>query len=128
MSKPRTADCLVVDDEPDMCWTMEQLLRSAGLRAVTAQSGGEVLSLLRELRFKLAFMDAKLPDIDGLELARMARAIDPEMRIVMVSGYYYHDDPIIQKALADGVFCGFLAKPFSNDDIVQIMRASLDVT
>jgi hypothetical protein len=35
----------------------------------------------------------------------------------LVSGYHYSDDPVIRQAIEEGIICGFLAKPFSNQDI-----------
>ena len=61
---------LIVDDEPDMCWALEHILEKNGFLTKKALSGGEALSLIESERFRLIFLDAKLPDIDGLELAR----------------------------------------------------------
>ena len=67
--------------------------------------------------YRLAFVDAKLPDMDGLELARRLRHLVPEIRIVMVSGYFYRDDVAVQEAMAEGLICGFVAKPFDHQGV-----------
>ena len=64
---------LIVDDEPDMCWALEHLLNKRGYVTRTALSAQEALKLMEEHRFACAFLDAKLPDMDGLELARCIR-------------------------------------------------------
>lgn len=115
------ADYLVVDDEPDICWVMRRILQSAGGNVVTLQSGREVLSLIKRHSFFQVFMDAKLPDIEGLELARQVHTIMPLLRVVLVSGYYYRDDPTIQQALEEGFIFDFLAKPFSHSDILNTL-------
>ena len=61
---------LIVDDEPDMCWALEHLFKNHGLVTQKALSGQEALNLMGQHRFTCAFLDAKLPDMDGLELAR----------------------------------------------------------
>jgi CheY-like chemotaxis protein len=59
-----------VDDEPDMCWALEHLLNIQGFVTRKALSAQDALQLMEQHRFGRAFLDAKLPDMDGLELAR----------------------------------------------------------
>jgi len=111
---------LIVDDEPDMCWALDSILKKNGFLSKKAFNGQDALKLIKENRFELIFLDAKLPDIEGLELARQIREIDPFIRIVIVSGYFYRDDIDIQQAMAEGSISGFIDKPFNHDDIVKI--------
>lgn len=110
---------LIVDDEPDMCWALEHVLHKQGYTTCTALSGRQALELMQSHRFSLVFLDAKLPDVDGLELARQIHQQAPGLRIVMVSGYFYRDDVVIQEALASGLICGFISKPFFQDEILK---------
>jgi CheY-like chemotaxis protein len=118
----RTASFLIVDDEPDMCWALGHLLEKNGFCATIARSGKDALQLMQENCFPLAFLDAKLPDIDGLELAQQIRGIDPAIRIVMVSGYYYGDDLAIQQALSEGSIRGFISKPYLHEEIIRTLK------
>jgi len=115
---------LIVDDEPDMCWALEHLFKNHGLSTQKALSGQEALDLMGQHRFACAFLDAKLPDMDGLELARQILQIDPGISIVMVSGYFYRDDPFIQNAISQGLISGFISKPFLQEEILQALKAS----
>jgi DNA-binding NtrC family response regulator len=119
------AAVLIVDDEPGMCWALGHILGASGIVSVTATSGQEALGLAARQRFRLAFVDAKLPDIEGLELARRIREADPGIRIVLVSGYFYGDDPEVLQASAAGVINGFVSKPFLHDEVRTIARAAL---
>jgi DNA-binding NtrC family response regulator len=110
---------LIVDDEPDMCWALEHLLKKKGISSRRALSGQEALKLMESNRFALAFLDAKLPDMEGIELAKRIREIDPAVGIVIISGYYYEEDEIIQKAISDGSILGFIDKPFDHDQIFK---------
>jgi len=115
---------LIVDDEPDMCWTLEHILNESGFILKTAQNGHEALDLMKQYHFRLVFLDAKLPDIDGLELARRIRKIDPSVRIVLVTGYFYRDDVDVEKALAQGLICSFISKPFLHNEILKAIEIS----
>lgn len=94
---------LIVDDEPDMCWALENILKNNGYFSKIAPTGQEALELVKKNRFRLAFLDAKLPDIEGLALAKQIHEIDPSVRIVIVSGYFYRDDIDVQNALEEGL-------------------------
>ena len=113
---------LIVDDEPDMCWALEYMLKKNGILSKRALSGQEAISLMELNRFRAAFLDAKLPDIEGLELARRLRDIDPVIHIVMISGYFYRDDNDVQNALAEGLIKGFIGKPFDHDEILKAIK------
>jgi len=110
---------LIVDDEPDMCWALEYMLKRNGILSKRALSGQEAISLMESNRFRAAFLDAKLPDIEGLELARRLRDIDPAIHIVMISGYFYRDDNDVQNALAEGLIKSFIGKPFDHDQVLK---------
>jgi CheY-like chemotaxis protein len=114
---------LIVDDEPDMCWTLEHLLNSQGFATRKALSAQEALNLMERHRFACAFLDAKLPDMDGLELARRLRKIAPDTRIIMVSGYFYRDDVSIQDAISQGLIRDFISKPFLQEEILKTLQA-----
>lgn len=113
---------LIVDDEPDMCWALENILRKNGFLSKKAFNGQEAIDLVKRHRFRLVFLDAKLPDKEGFELAKEIREIDPSVRIVIVSGYFYRDDVDIKNALAKDLISGFISKPFNNDDILKTIR------
>jgi DNA-binding NtrC family response regulator len=119
----KTAMFLIVDDEPDMCWAFEHIVESVGMTARSALSGGKALELLRRDSYQMAFLDAKLPDIDGLELAKKIRRLDPSIRLVVVSGYFYQNDPMVETALQEKRIDGFVSKPFKNDEILRIIRS-----
>lgn len=114
---------LIVDDEPDMCWALEHLLNSQGLATRRALSAREALHLMQQDRFSRVFLDAKLPDMDGLDLARRILEIAPDTRIIMVSGYFYRNDVSIQEAVSQGLIHGFISKPFLQEEILKALKA-----
>jgi DNA-binding NtrC family response regulator len=121
MTKPDKL-ILIVDDEPDMCWALEHLLNKQGFATCKGLSAQEGLNLMAQHEFAFAFLDAKLPDMDGLELARRIKGIDPRICIVMVSGYYYQDDDSIQEAISQGLIEVFINKPFLQEEILKALK------
>ncbi|MBI5251802.1 MAG: response regulator [Desulfomonile tiedjei] len=115
---------LIVDDEPDMCWLLEHLLEREAYSVMKASSGREAMKLMESHKFGLAFVDLKLDDMEGLELAHRFKLADPSLRIVMVSGFCYRDDPTVQKALADGLICDFIPKPFLHAEIIKSIESA----
>ena len=117
----KQAPILVVDDEPEMCWILENIIRKTGFACMTALSAREAIALTESNKFGMAFLDAKLPDIDGLEFARKLRKTNAHLPIVIVSGYFYPDDPTIEGVLREGLIDAFVGKPFDHDEIVSVI-------
>jgi len=115
------APILVVDDEPEMCWILENIIRRTGFTCTTALSAGEAMALMESNKFGMAFLDAKLPDIDGLELARQIHETNALLPIIIVSGYFYQDDLTIEGALQSGLIAAFVSKPFDHDLILSVI-------
>lgn len=115
------AQFLVVDDEPEMCWILENILKKIGFTCQTALNAHEAIALTERQSFRMAFLDAKLPDIDGLKLARRLRKFAPRLPIVIVSGYFYQDDATIEGALKSGLIAAFISKPFIHDEIARVI-------
>ncbi|MFO7971650.1 MAG: response regulator [Desulfobacterales bacterium] len=113
---------LIVDDEPDMCWALENILKRKGFCSKKASNGREALELVKQNRFRLCFLDAKLPDMEGLQLAKKIRDFDPLVPIVIVSGYFYKDDTDILNAQKQGLINGFIAKPFTHNEALKLIE------
>lgn len=106
-----------------MCWAISHIIQSQGLNVVTAYSGEDACFKLMRGDFSLVFLDAKLPDMDGLEVARRASILlHGRPRVVLVSGYHYYDDPVVRHAIVEGIICGFLAKPFTNKELLKTLH------
>jgi DNA-binding NtrC family response regulator len=121
----REATCLIVDDEPDTCWALEHILGRRAMRCERALTAAAALDQMRRRSFCLAFLDVKLPDLDGLELARQIHAIDPALPIIVVSGYFYKYDATIQQAQAEGLIRDFIGKPFLHDELICAVERAL---
>ena len=109
---------LVVDDDQDMCWVLEAALGGLGCAVTTVGSARGAISSVAEHAFPVAFVDARLPDMDGLRLIEELRRLQPVMRVILISGYYIEDDMRISEAVRAREIDGFLAKPFQIDLVV----------
>ena len=117
--------CLIVDDELDTCWALEHVLGTQGVGTRRALCAEHALREICERSYSLVLLDAKLPDMDGLELARRMRAIDQGLFIIVVSGYFYQDAPAIQEAQASELIQDFVGKPFLHDQIMRAVERAL---
>lgn len=119
---------LVVDDEPDVCWALETLLRRNGFTVVTVGGGAEALRWFKESTptCHIILLDAKLADIEGVELARRIRAeTSCTAPVILVSGYFYKDDSIVQDNLRTGLISAFVTKPVHHDELLKAIHAAL---
>lgn len=87
-----------------------------------ALSGTEALALIEPEHCRLALVDAKFPHVNGLQLAMQILKNGPDIRIILVSGYFYKDDVAIQRALEQGLICGFNRNPFYHDELLKAVR------
>lgn len=121
----REAGVLIVDDEADVCWALTHVLKRSGLRPVSVNSGEAALALKGQHPFRLIFVDAKLPDLDGIELARRLSHANSGAPVFLISGYFYRDDAEVHRALAEGIIKGFISKPFLHEEIRHIAASAL---
>jgi CheY-like chemotaxis protein len=119
------ASILIVDDEPDMCWALENMLRPDGYAVTTTTTGAQALELLTTGSYAVAFVDAKLSDLDGLELAALIRQRSPNTAIVLISGYFYQEDKAVTEGLQKNLFVDFIPKPFDLKEIRSVTRQVL---
>lgn len=116
---------LVVDDELDMLWSLQKMLSYDNYTVTTALSAREALQAVQRQAFALAIIDAKLPDMDGLQVANQLKRITPTMPIILISGYYYGEDPEIEREVQQKVAANFISKPFSLREIRSTIQEVL---
>ena len=120
---PMRRRVLVVDDEADFLATYERLLRRQGYEVVTATSRATGLAALAVELPHLVISDLRLPDGDGLDVVRAARAARDPVPVIVITGY--PSDESRRAALAAGATT-FLAKPFAAAVLLAAIRSSVD--
>ncbi|HYN79693.1 MAG TPA: response regulator [Lamprocystis sp. (in: g-proteobacteria)] len=112
---------LTVDDEPDINWILGRLIAQRGLRSHHAQCGQEAISLSRRNHYQAVFVDAKLPDIEGPQLIEHLRKTQKNPFVILISGFFFSDDPAVEQALKSGLIQAFVAKPFLHAEILTLI-------
>ncbi len=102
------ARVLVVDDDPATVELLQEFLLAKGYEVLTASDGAEALRTVRAERPHLLLLDIMLPKLDGLEVLRQVKAIDPTVGVIMVTGV--DEEAIGRQAMALGAF-DYIVKP-----------------
>ncbi|MGH7742376.1 MAG: sigma-54-dependent transcriptional regulator, partial [Candidatus Eiseniibacteriota bacterium] len=114
---------LIVDDERSIRFGIREWARDAGYEPLEASSGREALEIIREQAVDAVVMDLKLGDMDGLQVLRRLRELEPQLPVVMLSAYATFDHVI--QAVQNGAFW-FLAKPLENDALGALLQRALE--
>jgi DNA-binding NtrC family response regulator len=112
------ARLLVVDDEPIALKNLERVLAKEGYAVTTASSGPAALKLLRARPFDVVLTDLRMEKVDGMEVLRRARELDPDVEVILITGYASIDTAI--EAMKHGAY-HYVAKPFKLDEVRKVV-------
>jgi two-component system sensor histidine kinase/response regulator len=111
---------LIVDDEEYIRLSLSELLIHIGFEVATTANGEDALRKLAENRFDIAFMDIKIPGMNGVELLGRVREKYPDVSVIMMTGYATVENAV--EAVKLGAY-DFLKKPYDIEEIkVSINR------
>jgi len=110
---------LVVDDDPGLQGMFKLFLKKAGFTKVIVGSGQEAIEMLNKRKFDLCFLDLMLPDIMGDEVYKAAKKADPNLPIVIITGY--PDSEILDNILKTGPVT-VLKKPLKVEQLSQTLK------
>jgi two-component system, NtrC family, nitrogen regulation response regulator NtrX len=117
-----TRRVLVVDDEKGVREALKQVLEFEGIEVQACASGLDALHAYAEFRPHLVFLDVKMQGMDGLEVLKRLRELDPHAQVVMVSGHGTIQTAV--EATQLGAY-DFLEKPLDTDRILLTLRNAL---
>jgi PAS domain S-box-containing protein len=118
---------LVVEDDPEVLDVTVEMLRGLGYEVLTAPDGPSALAVLRrDAEIDVLFTDIVMPrGINGVELAREARRLRPNVRVLLASGYPASILAADHGASDDGEFA-FLGKPYRRAELADKLRVLQD--
>jgi CheY-like chemotaxis protein len=112
---------LVVDDDDDFRYSLARMLELQEFKVVTAINGEDAIRIAREKVIDVAFVDIKMSVMDGLTASIKLKEINPEIIIIMMTGYRDEVKSIIEEAAGKGVLkC--LYKPFDVSELKEIVN------
>ena len=126
MMQPRALiTVLLVEDEDAVRTVTRRILERDGFRVLEARSGSEGMAAARSSTspIDLLITDVLLPDIGGGEVAREIVKVQPQIRVLYLSGY--SDETLIDQGIAAAP-ANFIQKPFSSDVLRKRIRSLLE--
>ncbi len=110
---------LVVDDERIVRESLYKWFLEDGYRVSTAENAAEALKKLQKESFDLAFVDIKMPGMDGLELQRRLKDIDKSLTVVIITAFASVESAV--QALKEGAY-DYVTKPIDPDELSHIVN------
>ena len=119
------ASILIVDDQQDNVWTLEQMLAAAGYsRVASTTNPRQVSSLHRQHQYDLILLDLQMPGMDGFEVMEQLKLMEPSgyLPVLVLTGHTAHKLRALQAGAKD-----FVSKPFDLLEIQTRIRNMLEV-
>lgn len=113
---------LIVDDNPEFCQNLADILESRGYGVATSYDGFKALELIKQEIFDLVLIDIKMPVMDGVETFKRMKEIAPGIPVIMMSAYAMED--LIKEALKEEAF-GFLRKPIDFEKLFNLIEQAI---
>ena len=115
---------LVIDDEKDVADIISGMLESLGYQVTRVDSGQKAINLFKKKkRFDVVILDLNMPKMSGKETFIKLKKIDPDVRVVISTGY---GDRVIDASLGKAAGDTFLQKPYQIEELSRIMRLTLN--
>ncbi|HOP61429.1 MAG TPA: sigma-54 dependent transcriptional regulator [Candidatus Saccharicenans sp.] len=113
----------LIDDEPIIHDVLGQLLQSEGYQVEISASGEEALSKLPHQKFDLTLLDLLMPGMDGLEVLREIKRLEPEAVVIIITAYASVESALT--AMKMGAY-DYIQKPFKNDELLMTISRALE--
>ena len=112
---------LLVDDEPDYLEVLKKRMGKRGFSVTPVKSGTEAIQEARRQSFDVAVVDLKMEDMDGIEVLKILKVMDPELAVIILTGH--GSEQAAREGMALGAF-DYLTKPCELDDLLARIHAS----
>jgi two-component system nitrogen regulation response regulator GlnG len=116
---------VVVDDAPNVLYSIEKSLRSDTLDIVVAQTGRQGLDLVRQVRPDAVILDVRLPDMSGLDAFDQIRGLDPRLPVILITAFAATETAI--EAMKRGAY-EYLLKPVDLHQLREVVQHALELS
>ena len=116
---------LVIDDEPIVGKRLKQLFTKMGLGVETFTNPVPAMEAMERCPFDIVVTDLKMNGMNGMEVLKRVKDINPEAKVVIITGYAQLDTA--SEAFRRGVF-DFIAKPFRSDELKRVIVKAMSGT
>src|SRR2546427_3151918 len=120
---PEPATLLVADDDPGLRESLQRTLSRAGHQVVLAPNGRAALEQLQGGGVDLVLTDLKMPGISGIELLRAAKALAPDVDVILITAFGTVEEAV--NAMKDGAY-DFITKPFRGEQLLKVVGKALE--
>ncbi|MBC8204025.1 MAG: response regulator [FCB group bacterium] len=110
---------MVVDDEEDIRTMLEDFFTRMGYQTLTAADLNQTVFILNRDKPDIVFLDIVLPGVNGIEILKLLKRLDPGIIVVMMSGYA--TEAKAKSALQLGAF-DYLSKPFDMEHVKNMLK------
>ncbi len=114
---------IVVDDEPNVLYSLERSLKSDSLKVVTAPTARQGIEAVRQAKPDVVLLDVRLPDMSGLEAFDQIQTIDSRLPVIMMTAYATAETAI--EATKRGAF-EYLLKPVDLHELRQAVTRAIE--
>ena len=114
---------LLVEDDRNVLLSYQEILKPSGYEVVTADSGEAAERILRTTSIDVVITDRKMPKMGGLDVLRIAKQLDPETIVILITAYPTVDTAV--EAMKSGA-CDYLIKPFSVEQFRAVVKDALE--
>lgn len=114
---------LIIDDEPAIREGVRRILEAESFQVETFSNGQAALERLRHESFDLVVTDLKMPGISGMDVLKTIKEHHPDLPVIFITGYSSVDNAV--EAMKHGAV-DYIAKPFSSEEIVKVIRTALE--
>ena len=115
----RKLKILIVDDEDGLRLSMAGIIEMDGHEVLDASNGYDAIELAKKHVFDAAFLDIKMPGINGVETFKQIKKISPATTVVMMTAYAVQH--LIKEALDEGAYA-CISKPFDMEKIMETIK------
>lgn len=115
---------LIVDDETDVREFAASFFRKRKIDVITASSGEEALSIVKEQKSDLVLLDIRMTGIDGIETLKRIKELDKNLKVIMITGRKPEEEASFNKCRELGAI-DYIHKPLELDELEKMVLKEL---